>query len=427
MITLAKKLMGGSMVNLSIRGLTLLLRFALGFYIVSFLGLKAAGIYGLAIGAVGMAPAILGWGLNYHVARDVIGAAPDVGAPLVKSRLSVTLGSLIAMTIVALPLILTSGADLRLLYLLILILVWLETIALDLYMPMIGWEMVVQANIMVFIRSAAWIPIVTALAFWHPLFRSLEAIFVAWICSHFFAFALLPYFLRQWPVREALKSSISLQWARRRITRFWYIYLSDVSIVGLIYVDRYIVSVFLGLAATGIYSFYWSITNALQTLMMTAVVQVALPRMVKAFRSGDPDRWRIELRHQTIKTLIMATVLGVAVFILTEAIIYFGPEGRFPVARGLFTLLLLASIIRCSSDLMNVGITSSGNDKRYAFTNLVGVFLSIALAALGLHLFGLIGVGLSSLLTSIILLSIRFAYLRTVRVGQDGASVEKAV
>ena len=410
---LFRRLLSGSIINLGIRASTLFLRFALSFYIVSQMGLPAAGIYGLAIGAVGLAPATLGWGLNYYVARQVVGQDPAQSAALIRNRIVVTLGSLAAMTCVAAPVLLwLAPPEIRTLYFLILILVWLETLALDIYMPMIGLEMAVQANIMVFIRSAAWIPVVVALGIWSAAFRTLDAVFIGWIASHFVALALLPFFLRQWPVSTALSTPVTLGWARERVSRYWYIYLSDVSIVGLVYVDRYIVSFLLGLVATGIYSFYWSITNALQTLMMTAVVQVALPRMVKAFRSGDPAAWRAELGHQILKTAGFALVLSVAIYGMTEAIIQFSPPGRFPVARPLFLLLLAAAVVRSCSDLLNVGITSSGNDRHYAVTNLAGVVLTVVLSAVCLSLFGLIGAGISSLATAGILVVMRLYCLK---------------
>ena len=53
-----------SLFNLGLRGSSLVFRFLLSFYIIKYLGLEASGIYGLALGAVGIAPALLGWGLS---------------------------------------------------------------------------------------------------------------------------------------------------------------------------------------------------------------------------------------------------------------------------------------------------------------------------------------------------------------------------
>jgi hypothetical protein len=76
-------------------------------------------------------------------------------------------------------------------------------------------------------------------------------------------------------------------------------------------------------------SFYWSITNALYTLLSTAVVQLALPRMVLVLRQRGMEEWLAALRREVLKVLAFAAVLSVVIFLATEAIIRFAPPGRF--------------------------------------------------------------------------------------------------
>jgi hypothetical protein len=241
--------MRSGIVSLGIRAATLFFRFALSFYVISYLGLEAAGVYGLAIGAIGIVPALLGWGLNYFVSRDVVGMTPDGAAPLVRDRLIVTLLSLTLGTLVAIPLIVTQAGGLSDVYILILILLWLETLALDVYMPLVGLEMALQANVLVLVRSALWIPVVVAMGIVAPEFRTLETVFIGWIVSHLLAIALLFVFLRHWPVRAALDKRLDRAGMWMRIRNGWYIYLSDLGLVGLSYADRFILNAMLGLAA----------------------------------------------------------------------------------------------------------------------------------------------------------------------------------
>lgn len=412
---------------MAIRGSQLFFRFALSFYIVSQLGLEAAGIYGLAIGAIGIVPAAVGWGLNYFVSREVVGHTPATAAGLVRDRLAISIASLLAGTIVVVPILVWMTGSLSETAILILILLWLETLALDIYMPMIGLEMALFANVMVFIRSALWIPIVVGIGFLYPPLQTLDAIFIGWIASHFVAYAMLFAHLRRWPIRDGLRDPMQLGRLGKRVRDAWYIYFSDLGIVGLGYADRFILNALLGLAATGIYSFYFSITNALQTLITTAVVQLALPRMVRAARSGDGAEWRAELRRQMVRTLAYAGVLAAVIFAATEVIFYLSPEGRFPVYRTLLVIMLLAAVIRSGSDLLNVAITSMGRDHAYAATNVVGVLLALAFGAGFMWAFGLIGAGLSAVATATSLLVIRLLYLRHVGRGEivaPGTAVE---
>lgn len=400
--------------NLAVRGSTLFFRFALSFYVVSYLGLNAAGVYGLAVGAIGIVPAALGWGLNYFVSREVVGMTPDRAAPLVRDRLSITSLSLLIGTLVAVPLMMQQPGGLTHTHVLILILLWCETFALDVYMPLIGLELAFQANILVLFRSALWIPIVVALGIWSPMFRTLDAVFVAWITAHVITLFLFLLFIRRWPVRAAMTEPMRHGWLGQRARNGWYIYFSDLGLVGLGYADRFIVNGILGLTATGIYTFYWSITNALQTLIATAVVQLALPRMIRVFRTGSASAWNAALRREVLKTLGYAIVLSVVIFLATEAIIRLSPPGKFPVFHSLLALLLLAAVVRSCSDLLNIAITSTGRDRAYAVTNVFGMFLTLAFGASFMWLFGLLGAGLSAVATASVLLLVRYLYLRRV-------------
>lgn len=414
MSVLLTRLIRGGAPNMALRGSTLFLRFALSFYIVSQLGLASAGVYGLAIGAIGIVPATVGWGLNYFVSREVVGHTPDTAAPLIRDRLIITFLSLLAGTLIAVPVLIWQTGEITQTQVLILILLWLETVALDIYMPMIGLELALFANVLVFVRSALWIPIVVAIGFAVPALKTLDMIFIGWILSHLLAIAMLFVYLRRWPMKAGLREQKKLSVLVNRARRAWYIYFSDLGIVGLGYADRFILNALLGLVATGIYSFYFSITNALQTLISTAVVQLALPRMVRAFRGGDPVEWQAELRRQMIKTLTFAAVFSVGIFLATELIFYFAPPGRFPVFRVLLAIMLLAATIRSGSDLLNVSITSMGRDRMYAVNNVAGVIVAIAFGTGFMYFFGLIGAGLSAAATASTLFIVRLVYLRHV-------------
>lgn len=411
MIALLRKVAAHGGINLVLRAITLAFRFGLSFYVVRFLGLSAAGIYGLALGAVGIAPAMIGWGLNYFVAREVVGRTPDKAVRLVKTRLLVTVCSLCAATLLAIIFTFATGQHPAPIWIFVLVLIWLETLALDLYLPLIGLELATQANIIVFTRSAAWVPLVVVAGILWPQARTLELLFGCWIACHVLSLILMAWFLRRWPVVERLRDPVDHGWIKERLRKSWYIYLSDIGIVGLVFMDRYVVSWQLGLAATGIYTFYWSIANALQTLMQTSVVQLALPKMLKAYSNPDLGQWRRLFKAELIKTVVVALVLALGMWVVVQLIFHFDRSGHFPREQGLLLLLLVASIMRAGSDFLNVCITSTGRDRYYAASNIGGIVLALSLAYVFISTFGLIGSGIGSAVTAFILLASRLGYI----------------
>jgi O-antigen/teichoic acid export membrane protein len=397
--------------NLAVRSLTLGLRFVLSFYIVKYLGIEANGIYGLAAGAVGSLPGALGWGLNYYTAREVIGLPPREAVARIRDRLVVTLSSLTAATIVAIAAALLSGHSITYVYVLIAALVWLETLALDIHMPLVCLGKATEANTLAFIRLASWVPLIVILGLWVPDSRTIAGVFLAWAVANLLALGALFYVTREWNVRECLKTPIDFSWIKLRLSRSWHIYLSDLGLIGLTYLDRYIVSFVLGLAATGIYTFFWSLTNALQTLVATSVVQLALPVMVSTFNSGNRQAWRTTLRREFLKTIVTSTLLAVAIFAVSEVLLRYLGMQELREYRMLFLAMLGAAVLRSCSDLANIGITSTGGDRSYAAINATGVLLSALLSLAGSYLFGLTGTAVAALATAIILLVVRLFYL----------------
>jgi O-antigen/teichoic acid export membrane protein len=400
-----------SVVNLGLRSCTLVFRFLLSFYVIKYLGYEATGIYGLAVGAVGIVPAMIGWGLNNLVAREIVGVSPGMSASRIVTRLLVTFASLAALTIVGLAAALISGYHISTMYVLIAILVWFETFALDVHLPLIGLEKAMEANVLVFIRSALWVPFAIGLGIIFPTLRNLDAVFLIWIASHCVAIGVLLYLSRRLPLRQIVREPIRVAWLKDKFRKGRMIYLSDLGIVGLIYADRYVVSFMLGLTLTGVYSFYWSLANALQTLVGTAVVQVALPVFVRAYRSGSRSGWYATMRREVIKTAVLTPLLGAGIFIGAEVIINFMSMNELKENRLLFILMLAAAVVRSCSDLLNVGLISTGADKLYVNINIGGLFLSLMCTAIGSLAFGLQGVGIASLITAMLLLAMRVFYL----------------
>jgi hypothetical protein len=120
------------------------------------------------------------------------------------------------------------------------------------------------------------------------------------------------------------------------------------------------------------------------------------------------------LRKQFIKTAIVTPILGICIFVCSQIIIiHFMSMKELGEHNLLFIMLLLAAVIRCCSDLLNIGLISAGADARYVSINVSGVFVSLLFAAVGSVTLGLDGVGYGSLVAAILLLLARILALKT--------------
>ena len=66
------------------------------------------------------------------------------------------------------------------------------------------------------------------------------------------------------------------------------LYIKDVSSTISMFLDRFLISLFLGLEMTGVYTLFWSITNVVHSLAVYDIIKAQLPSLIASGR--NPDR-----------------------------------------------------------------------------------------------------------------------------------------
>src|SRR5437764_132960 len=107
------------------------------------------------------------------------------------------------------------------------------------------------------------------------------------------------------------------------------------------------------------------------------------------------------------KVIMISVGMAVAIFGASEVALRYMSMQGLSEHRGLFLLLLAASVLRACSDLGNLALVSTKKDKSYATVNIIGVLLSICMTTLGVAFYGLTGAGVAIFATAVILLLMR--------------------
>ena len=138
--------------NMGLRGIGLVGRFALSFYLVKFLSLTETGQFGLIVGVL---PALFGFGMNYFLSREIIGVDIHDAFARIRDKM-VVMVTLLGVTLLgALGVNAVHPVDvLGNLWLAGLIIV-LEVIAFDLHIVLISLRKPLLANFLLIVRSAA--------------------------------------------------------------------------------------------------------------------------------------------------------------------------------------------------------------------------------------------------------------------------------
>jgi O-antigen/teichoic acid export membrane protein len=391
---------GARPANMALRVATLGSRFALTIYIAKSLGIEDLGIFGFVMGLVGVVPPLTGWGVNYFLGREVVGRSLNDAAVIIRNRLVVTLASLAAIlpfapALYALTDTLPAGR-----IALVTAIVIAETISADLQPPLISLGMSLFANIMLFVRSSAWMYIYIPLATIAPSYRTIDTAFELWLAFNCIQFVLLYIIvLRRLDLHRLLSEQFPFGQMFASIIGGMQIYANDVGTAGLLYVDRYFVAAMLGGHALGVYTLYWSIANGVNALISSGIIQPATPVLVLAHIHETPQTSARLLRKVLTNTLVVSLGLGMSAVLAAWLVLTYLRLGDFQANYPFLLLLLLASTLRGLSDAINLALASRHMDRAYAVTGIAGMALAAPLNVMGLRLFGLIGVAFAACIT----------------------------
>jgi len=270
-----------SLANSGLRATSILLRFILILFITRHMGLESVGAYGLAQSLLGPAPAILGLGINYFLARDLVHMPLADASLVLRDRIVLSAALCSAACIILLPAWIWLGMQSPSLVLAIASLCCLEVVGYDFQISFNAVQRTILASLLYFFRSSAWTPIIFIGYFAFGFDISLKTIFDIWIAFNLIGYAGAMVVLWRWAGRGLLTTPVSFGRFITTARKGWYIFINDLSNAMSVNLDRYIIALFLGLREVGAYSFFWAFANAALTLTAAGTIQAEAPDLVR--------------------------------------------------------------------------------------------------------------------------------------------------
>jgi O-antigen/teichoic acid export membrane protein len=384
-----------TLVMLGLRASGLFAKFALTLFIAKFMGLEALGLYGLiAVGGT-LVPALFGLGLNGPASRSAVGAASELAIRIATSRLAVTAllhlvfaPLAVAVALYALP------EQYNAIVVLVAVTLFLENLACDVHSLLLARFRSTLAAVLLFVRSGAWPFFFIAAAWYHPALRNVETIMAFWLASLVLLFAgvlLLASTCRYW--RWARFDGGLIKAFFRRSTNF---YLADIGQTGLLYLDRFLVGSFLGLEATGVYTFFWSLTNAVNSLILNAVTTPLAPTVISAVKQGHKpailQAFRVIIKEVTLWCLGLSLALACVMPVILAML----GNSKISEHKLVFAAMLIATALRTVSEAADSVLYAYHADHKIALISLCAVVVSaLCICALAPWL-GLLGVAIAT-------------------------------
>jgi len=371
-------------------------KFALTIFVGRYLDLTALGLYGLAVGAVAIGPVVIGMGMVHVIMRDAVVLPLAELTRHLRHYWAFTLGVYAALAGVVLLASMLFGASS--LWLLIVAVMFFEHFGNDIFQLFSNLDRPLPANITAFLRGAAWILLYIPLAYLDESFRNLPALFLFWLGGSAVAMGMFFFLARAWPWRSVLSARRGIAWIVNTIRNSILIYISDLSFVASLYIDRYLVTLFLGLELAGVYFLYWSVANAASNLVSMTVLQLQRPRLIKAHYTGEQqhrDLCGSFLRTTGWITISLSMITGLAFHLLL-------PLFKQPFVSehlAAFWLIMAGLAMRSMADAGAMALFTAHRDRIMTLTNVIAVIGLSAAEMMLLPVLGLYGAGSAILVT----------------------------
>jgi O-antigen/teichoic acid export membrane protein len=385
---------------LGLRAGGLLSKFLLTLFIAREMTLADLGFYGLiAVGAT-LVPALFGLGLNGPVGRALVDLNTTAAVRLSTTRVGVTLVLHLLLTplVVAVLAFALPAAQLPLVVL-VAVTLFLENLGSDLNAILLSRFRAKSAALFLFIRSGAWPLVFIAVAWFEPAYRTIPAMMTFWLASLLLIGLIVAVMILVQGYAGAM--GFDRAQARDMIAKARHFYLADLGNNGALYLDRFLVTTFLGLEATGIYTFFWALTNAVNNVILFGVTSPKAPAIIAAVNQGDKGAIRQACKALLKEIWLWCLGLSVLLMVAMPALLAQLGNDKFDQHKAVFLIMLLATVLRTVSEGTGNILYAHHQDARIARISLVAMGLSAVLILALAPSFALPGVAIAMLLAAV--------------------------
>lgn len=412
------------LLRISMRAGATVSKFLLAIYTARYLGLADLGIYGLLVGATTIVPAIVGLGMTEWTSRRLVDLPRAQALPLIASRLSLTLSiHLIVQPLAfAADVLLGEPIPLQTAALCGAILL-LENLGSEASEMLIARRRVFLAYLVAFLRLGFWPIPVMAIGLLYPETRTLESILLGWLAMLVVSWLALLLLL----VPEGRWRLMRPQWRLLfpELRGSLVLYIKDVSSTISMFLDRFLITLFLGIEMTGVYTLFWSITNVVHSLAVSDIIKAQLPSLIASGRNPEPAEFRAHERHLQIEigswSLLLALGAAIAMPLLLPLLNQPLAEKSLPV----FWLILFATVLRIAADLYGFVLLALKRDRTIAWVAAAGALASAGLNLVLTPFFGLAGAATAYVMTSGGLFAARLILSRTAVIETKNYTAEE--
>ncbi|PED96587.1 hypothetical protein COL64_02760 [Bacillus toyonensis] len=390
-----------SFVNLVIRGLTLLSRFILIFFIAKYLTPNDLGVFGIFSVTINLSVLLIGLDFYMYSTREIINSPKDSHVEIIKNQfLFHILSYCIFLPVLSLVFYLDI---LESKYIVIfLLLVIFEHISQELYRIYSALEKPIIANVLLFIRSASWIYILIFLFIFNQESRNLDLIWTFWLAGSFVSIVCGVLWLKNQLDFNCIKN-INFKWIQEGLIRAIPFFIATVALKGIEFSDRYILKFYYGDGMVGIYTFFINISNVIPVFIFSGISMFLYPKIIRFYNEKKYNEYYRTLKKMTLYSTCSAVALSIIMIILLKIIIIVLGKNDYEQYDRIFYIMLMTSFVSVLGQVPNYILYAKKKDKELLFSTILGFVTSLVLNFIFIPIYGVYGAAFGNLCATLVM------------------------
>lgn len=349
------------LINIGLRGATLLTRFLLVFFLARYLDPAALGYYGLFAATVGYAIYFVGLDFYTYLSREIVHAAPEQRGRMLKGQLALSVLLYLVLSPLGLWLLILYDWPLYLVYWFVPVLV-LEHVNQELFRLLIALSEQLAASVLLFIRQGAWVLVMMLLMYLDGSARHLQLVMGLWVLAGVVAACLGLYKLRHLPV-GGWGLAVDWQWVRKGVVVSAWFLLATLALRGIQTFDRYWLEALGGITMVAPYVLLMGIAGTLLAFLDAAVFAFAYPVLIQLHHRQDVAEGRRQVWRLLWQTVSLSAIFGLASWLALPYFLAWTGKPLYLQLAGWYPWLLLAMVLNAVGMVPHYALYALGVDK----------------------------------------------------------------
>ncbi|QEA40909.1 hypothetical protein FGL86_11195 [Pistricoccus aurantiacus] len=366
------------LVNISLRGVTLLSKFFLIFLLARFLEPKDVALYGLMAATIGYSLFALGFDFYTYSTRELLATERKHWAGLLRDQ-GCFFGIVYLVVLPALSLIFIFGLLPLSMAPWFFILVVLEHLAQELNRLLVAMSRQLLASIVLFLRSGLWAALVVVIFWVSEDLRQLDLVFAGWSLGVAAACLLGASALFRLH-GGSLKRNIDWSWIRKGIKVALPLLIATLAIRGVFTLDRYWVQAVANVDVLAAYVLFAGVANAVMSFLDAGVFVFLYPKLISAYHQADRTAFNNGFRQLFIQTLAVTITLSGLAAILIFPLLEWLNRPAYSNNLAVLYWLLLAIFLYAMSMVPHYGMYAMSSDRPIIVSHIMALVIFVILA-----------------------------------------------